>query len=451
MDSISVIILAAGFGTRMKSKKPKVVHEICGKPLVLNVVDAVKNICNKPAVVVGHGSEHVYKALKNRDVDYATQEEVLGTGHAVMSAKAYIPNEGQVLVLYGDTPLITEDTLNSFLEFHKNESQKVSVMTMLFEDPAGYGRIIRDDNDNFLRIVEHKDASVDERGIKEVNSGICVFDAVYLKEALSLLKNDNTQNEYYLTDAIEIIRNKCGKAGAFIVHDNDELMGINNRVQLNLAETYLKNRIMEAHMLNGVTIIDKYATVIGPDVTIGMDTTILPGTILMGQTVIGDDCLIGPSARITNATIADGVEVKDSTILESKVANNTKIGPYAYLRPNSNVGANCKVGDFVEIKNSNIGNGTKISHLAYVGDGDVGENCNISCGVIFTNYDGKNKFRTVVKDDAFVGCNVNLVAPVTVEKGAYIAAGSTITSDVPENTLAIARARQTNKPGWQKK
>jgi len=451
MSSLSVIVLAAGFGKRMKSKLPKVLHKVCGKTLIDNVLDVVEEIAETPTVVIGHNAELVEKQICHKSLNFALQEEQLGTGHAVMSAKEFIPTEGNVLVLYGDTPLLRKETLQSFIEFHEKNECKVSVMTTKMQDPSGYGRIVRDAEGNFEKIVEDKDANDIEKAIDEINSGTCCFDAAYLNEALNLLKNDNSQGEYYLTDAIEIIKEKAGFAGAFILDDPTEVMGINDRLQLNLAETIMKNRILDHHMINGVTIIDRNSTVIGYDVVIGGDTVVLPGSYIMGKTTIGEDCIIGPVARITDSKVGNAVEIKDSTVLESEIDDRTKVGPYAYLRPNSKVGSDVKVGDFVEIKNSNIGNGTKISHLAYVGDGDVGEGCNISCGVIFTNYDGKNKSRCTVGDNAFVGCNVNLVAPVTISEGAYIAAGSTITEDVPADSLAIARSRQTVKVGWNKK
>lgn len=325
------------------------------------------------------------------------------------------------------------------------------MLTTVVDNPTGYGRIIRDENSDLLKIVEQKDASEEEKLAKEINSGIYCFNGKSLRESLDLLDNNNAQGEYYLTDTIQIMRNKGLKVGAFNGSTIEELMGVNSRVELSRAEQIMRQRINESHMVNGVTIIDTNSTYIEAGVEIGNDTVIYPGTMLMGSTKIGSSCIIGMNCSITNSEIGDYTEVKNSTIVDSVVGENTTVGPYAYLRPKSNIGNNVKIGDFVEVKNATIEDNSKASHLAYIGDAYVGKGVNIGCGVVFVNYDGKNKAKSIVKDGAFIGSNSNLVAPVTVEEKGYIATGSTITDNVPQGALAVARQRQVNKEGWVEK
>lgn len=452
MDNINAVILAAGEGTRMKSKMPKVLHEVMGRPMVKRVVDTAKdleakNIC----VVTGHMSETVQEALKDEGVSFAVQEKQLGTGHAVMQAEKYINENEDVLILYGDTPLIKAETLEKLIEYHRSENNGVSIISAIVEDSAGYGHIIRDKDGNFVKNVEYKDATPEEKLVKEINSGIYCFKGSSLKKALKLITNDNAQGEYYLPDALEIILKSGEKVNAMTIGDVTEFFGVNNRVQLAQANKIMQKRINEKHMLNGVTIIDPTDTYIADDVEIGMDTIIYPGCVLEGKTVIGDDCKIGPDTRLTDMTLAPNVTIQYTVAMESEIGSGTKVGPFAYIRPNSKIGENIKIGDFVEVKNSVIGNGTKVSHLTYIGDSDVGERINFGCGTVTVNYDGHKKFRTTIEDDVFIGCNANLVAPVTLKKGSYVAAGSTITKDVPEKSLAVARNRQTNIDGWTKK
>lgn len=446
------VILAAGMGTRMKSKMPKVLHTVCGKPLSKWVIDASKAAgADKVCAVVGHKAETVKEVLG--DVcEFALQAEQKGTGHAVMQAIDVIKNsKGEVVILNGDTPLITAETINKAIEYHKNNDNQATVITAILDDATGYGRIVRDNDGSVLKIVEHKDASEEEKKINEVNSGMYVFDAQSLVYALDKITPNNAQGEYYLTDTLEILLSAGKKIGGYAISDNDEIRGINDRVQLNEAEKIMQKRINEYHMRNGVTMRNPESVYIEDGVEIGNDTEICQNVTIKSGTKIGSDCVIGSGSMLDRAVIHDGVDVLSSVILESEVDEGTHVGPFAYIRPNCHVGKEVKVGDFVELKNSNIDDGTKISHLTYIGDSDVGKRVNFGCGTVTCNYDGKKKYRTTIGDDCFVGCNTNFVSPINVGDGVYIAAGSTITEDIPENSLSIARARQVNKDGWKDK
>ncbi|MFA5524736.1 MAG: bifunctional UDP-N-acetylglucosamine diphosphorylase/glucosamine-1-phosphate N-acetyltransferase GlmU [Tissierellales bacterium] len=449
------IILAAGEGTRMKSKFPKVMHKICGKPLLSHVINTSRiSGIDKNIVIIGKGADLVRNSVEE-EVFFVEQPmgEGLpyGTGFAVMQAKDHIKDDSQVIILYGDTPLITKETIRNIIDYHKNGNYEATVLSANFEDPTGYGRILRDDKGNVKAIVEHKDANELERKIKEINSGIYCFNGKGLKVALDKLDNNNAQNEYYITDAIKILNDLGLKVGGYKISDSEEIFGINSRIQLAEAEEIMRKRINNYHMTNGVTIISPNNTYIDADVNIKRDTIIYPGAIIEGKTSIGEDCIIGQNSRILDSHIGKGVEIQISTIIESKIDDNTHIGPYAYLRPNSDIGKNVKIGDFVEVKNSKIDDNSKASHLSYIGDAHIGKGVNIGCGTIFVNYDGKKKHRTVVEDNVFIGCNSNIVSPVEIEEGAYIAAGSTITERVPKGSLSIARAKQVNKEDWVKK
>lgn len=449
--NFKAIILAAGKGTRMKSSLPKVVHKVCGREMVNHVVNVSKKSgVNEIVAILGHGSEVVQESLP-KDTKIAMQTEQLGTGHAVMMANEHISENDTIVVLCGDTPLVNADTLENLFKYHLDNEYHATVLTTKVENPTGYGRIIRDENQDLLKIVEQKDASEEEKLVNEINSGIYCFNGKSLKDALSKIDNNNAQGEYYLTDTVEIMRNNNLKVGAFNGATIEELMGVNSRVELSKAEEIMRKRINTMHMVNGVTIIDVNSTYIEADVEIGNDTIICPGAMIKGKTIIGSNCTIGMNCSISNSRIGDKTEVESSTIIDSIVGNNTTVGPYAYLRPKSNIGNNVKIGDFVEVKNSTIEDNSKASHLAYIGDAYVGKNVNIGCGTVFVNYDGKNKFKSVVKDGAFIGSNSNLVAPVVVEENGYIATGSTITDDVPQGALAIARERQVIKEGWVEK
>ena len=446
------VILAAGMETRMKSKMPKVLHKVCGKPLSKWVIDASKAAgADKVCAVVGHKAETVKEVLG--DVcEFALQTEQKGTGHAVMQAIDVIKNsKGEVVILNGDTPLITAETINKAIEYHKNNGNQATVITAILDDATGYGRIVRDNDGSVLKIVEQKDASEEEKKINEVNSGMYVFDAQSLVYALDKITPNNAQGEYYLTDTLEILLSAGKKIGGYAISDNDEIRGINDRVQLNEAEKIMQKRINEYHMRNGVTMRNPESVYIEDGVEIGNDTEICQNVTIKSGTKIGSDCVIGSGSMLDRAVIHDGVDVLSSVILESEVDEGTHVGPFAYIRPNCHVGKEVKVGDFVELKNSNIDDGTKISHLTYIGDSDVGKRVNFGCGTVTCNYDGKKKYRTTIGDDCFVGCNTNFVSPINVGDGVYIAAGSTITEDIPENSLSIARARQVNKDGWKDK
>ncbi|MCD7778674.1 MAG: bifunctional UDP-N-acetylglucosamine diphosphorylase/glucosamine-1-phosphate N-acetyltransferase GlmU [Clostridiales bacterium] len=446
--NLKVIILAAGQGTRMKSKVPKVLHKVLDKTMLDYVIDAslkagAEDIC----AVVGHKSMLVRKMIGDR-VKYAVQKEQLGTGHAVMQAGDFIGEEGNVLVLCGDTPLIKPETIEKILSFHTEKGNAATGVSFIKEDPTGYGRIIRDEKGDFEKIVEQKDGSAAELAVKEVNSGVYIFEAKALKEALSSLKNSNAQGEYYLTDTMDLIKNSGKTVGVMTADDESEFLGVNSKLDLSVVTKALVKRINEKHMLNGVTIVNPENTYIGQDAEIEADTIILPGTTIEGKTTIGTDCVIGPNTQIVSSEIKDGVNVKMSVLMNAYVDNYTTVGPFAYLRPGTKIGEHVRIGDFVEIKNSNIDDGTKVSHLTYVGDSDVGKNVNFGCGTVTANYDGVHKYRTTIEDKAFIGCNTNLIAPVKVGENAVTAAGSTINNDVPPHALSIARKRQVNISGW---
>lgn len=446
------VILAAGKGTRMKSKLYKVLHPVLGKPMVEHVVDQLDQIgVSRQIVIVGHGAEAVQDTLGTR-VEYAVQEEQLGTGHAVQMAEAELAGKsGATLVVCGDTPLLTAETLEALLAHHEAQQAKVTVLTAIADDATGYGRVVRGEDGNVTKVVEHKDASEAELAINEINTGTYVFDNELLFDALKQVGNNNAQGEYYLPDVISIAKEAGEVVAAHTAPTFDETIGVNDRVALSQAEAIMRKRTNERLMREGVTFMDPASTYISPDVVIGSDTVIYPGTVILGKTMIGSECVIGPNSDIRNSVIEDHAVVRQSVVTDSRIGEAAQVGPFAHLRQQAVLGANTRVGNFVEIKKSTFGDGAKASHLSYIGDASIGERVNLGCGSITVNYDGKNKFETVVEDDAFVGCNVNLIAPVKVGKGAIVAAGSTITSDVPEEALAIARERQTNKEGYTKR
>lgn len=445
------VILAAGKGTRMKSKLYKVLHPVAGQAMVQHVIDSVRNAGVETVVtVVGHGAEKVQETIGDAS-QFVHQQEQLGTAHAVKTAKDILSNkEGTTLVVCGDTPLISEETIQSLISFHESEKAAATVLSAELTHPYGYGRIIRDEVNEVSAIVEQKDATKEQSEVKEISSGIFAFDNKKLFETLEEVKNDNAQGEYYLPDVIHLLKQKQEKVSAYITDDVDEIMGVNDRVQLAQAEQKMKERINLKHMINGVSIIDPATTYIGKNVVIGEDTVIEPGTRLMGQTIIGKNVTIGMNSDIKNSTIEDDATIKQSVITDSFIGKASAVGPFAQLRPGSELGEETKIGNFVEVKKAVLKNGAKVSHLSYIGDAEVGERTNIGCGSITVNYDGMNKFRTVIGDDAFIGCNSNLVAPIEIGDGAFVAAGSTITNNVPDESLALGRARQTTKEGYYK-
>lgn len=451
MSKLKAVILAAGAGTRMVSEVPKVLHKVLDKPMISYVIEAAMEAgADEICVVVGHKAEMVKSELENR-VDFVEQKEQLGTGHAVIQAEKFIGEEGKVLILFGDTPLITGKTLKEMIDLHDSDKNAVTVLSAKVVNPHGYGRIIRDEKNGFKKSVEHKDATEKERGVTEINSGMYCFDAAVLQRALKSISNENASGEYYLPDVIPYVISQGLRVDAMEIPSFEEILGVNSRVQLAETIKIMQRRINEGHMENGITMIHPEQTYIGKDVQIGMDTTIYPNTFLEGKTRVGKNCVIGPNTKIIDSVVGEKTNVEQSTVLKSCIGEESNVGPYAYIRPNSNIGNKVKIGDFVEIKNSTIGDYTKVSHLTYIGDADVGDHVNFGCGTVIVNYDGTHKYRTKIKDYAFIGCNTNLVSPVTVEERAYTAAGSTIITDVPPYGLAIARARQVNILDWVKR
>lgn len=418
-QEVLAVVLAAGKGTRMKSNKSKLVHKIYGKELVKRVVEtAKKSDIQEVITIVGYKKEQVQLVL-GESVKYAYQEEMLGTGHAVLQAESYLKDKhGKVVVLNGDVPIIRSETIKKLINKSIKNKEYATVLTAIYDNPNGYGRIIRDDGGNVKEIVEEKDATEEQRKIQEINSGIYCFDIQELLKALKELKPNNAQGELYLTDVVKIMNEKGLKTGAVIVKDNTEILGVNDRMQLELLTKVLRMRINQYHMQNGVTIEDMNNTYIYDDVEIGVDTVIHPNTTIKNDVIIGENCEIGP-----NAYIREGCRLSDSV----------------------------KIGSFVEIKKAIIGEGAKVPHLSYMGDCEIGAKTNIGCGTITCNYDGFNKSKTIIGEHSFIGSNTNLVAPVTLGKNSFVAAGSTITNDVPDDSLAIARQRQINKEGWNKK
>lgn len=452
MNSRFAVILAAGQGTRMRSKMYKVLHPVCGKPMIQHVVDQVAPLqFDETIAIVGFGAEAVQAQLQDT-VTYVKQEEQLGTGHAVLQAEPLLKNKnGTTVVLCGDTPLLTSETIEQLLRHHEDQNAKATILTATAKDPTGYGRIIRNETGVVERIVEDKDATEIERKVCEINTGTYCFDNAALFAALKKVGNHNSQGEYYLPDVIEILKQQNETIAAYKTATFSETLGVNDRVALAEAERVMKRRVNEKWMYEGVTIIDPEHTYISIDAEIGQDTIIEPGVSIKGKTKIGENCTIGAGTEIKDSTIGNETNIRQSVIHDSIIGNNVTIGPFAHIRPESSIADHVRLGNFVEVKKSTIGAGSKASHLSYIGDSMVGEDVNFSCGAVTVNYDGENKFVTTIEDGAFIGCNANLIAPVTVGKGALIAAGSTITEDVPEEALSIARTRQMNKDNYRKK
>ncbi len=445
------VILAAGLAEPMCTSIPKALHTVCGKPMAKWVLEAACSAgVERNVMVVGFEAEKV-KAVFGDSVSYAYQEQPKGTGHAVMCAReAFEGFGGCTLVLPCDTPLLDADTIESALDYHKAFGNEATIITAVTDNPSGYGRIIRNGAGDVAGIVEHTDADQNELEIKEINSSIYIFNTEALCYALDNLDSiRDGVDPHNLIRVLDVLIKSGRRVGAFDADNPCRIFGVNDRVQLHEAESMMRQMINYGHMKNGVTIMDPVSVYIEADVVIGEDTVIQPNVMLKGSTVIGKNVLIGTNSVISNSKIDDGADVLCSVILSSQVGGGTHVGPFAYMRPDSKVGKNVKVGDFVELKNVVVEDGTKISHLTYLGDCDVGQGVNFGCGCIAVNYDGAKKYRTVVEDNAFIGCNTNLISPVRVGKNAYIAAGSTITDEVPDNSLAIARSRQVNKINWQ--
>jgi bifunctional UDP-N-acetylglucosamine pyrophosphorylase/glucosamine-1-phosphate N-acetyltransferase len=455
VESILTIILAAGKGTRMKSDLVKVLHPLLGVPMLSYPLElSLEGIkAEKTIVVVGHQPDKIRETYRDPRIQFVLQEEQLGTGHAVLQAIPLLQSfEGTVLILCGDVPLVKIETLRSFIDtFWRNESV-LSVLTAILENPSGYGRIIRSAAGWLERIVEEKDASEEEKLIPEINTGIFCVEASYLREGLKEIGQENAQGEYYLTDLVEIGRRRGIRCSAHMVADPVEVMGINTRIDLATAEAFLRQQKVRDLMLSGVTIIDPKTTYVDKMVEIGKDTLLHPNCVLQGKTKIGERCVIESNARIVDSVIGNEVSVRsNSVITESKIDDGASIGPFAHLRPLTEIKSKAKIGNFVEVKKSVIGRGTKANHLTYIGDSLIGEEANIGAGTITCNYDGYEKHQTIIGDRVFVGSNVELVAPVKVGSRSSIGAGTTVTKDIPEGALAISRVRQKNIKGWGKR
>ncbi len=450
---IGAIILAAGDGTRMKSSKPKVMCEVLEEPMIGWVVDSLYEAdftAENIGAVVGNGAEIVEKYLSTREITRTfLQAERKGTGHAVMQAAEMLDLCDNVIILCGDAPFMDSETIKNSLNAHIETESDVTVVTAEIENPTGYGRIIRQENGTLMGIREQKDCSESEKLIKEINSGVYWFKSAALKTALPKLKTANAAGEYYLTDTVEIIRAENGKTSAFCAENGDIVLGANSRKDLLKLNTIARNAVIDKHLDNGVEFVCTDGIIIGKDVKIGRDTKILQGTILRGKTVIGENCVIGPNSIIENTKTGDNVVLNNVQAYDSKLANGVKAGPFVHLRPNTVLHDGVKIGDFVEVKNSEVGINTCIAHLTYIGDSDVGKSVNFGCGCVTANYDGVNKFRTTIGDYAFIGCNTNLIAPVEIGENATTAAGSTITKNVPPESLVIERGQAKIIENWE--
>lgn len=437
------LILAAGIGKRMKSRYPKVLHLVCGRSMIEWVLRAVQNVANEIGVVLGHGANEV-RAVLPQNIKVFIQNQQLGTAHAVMCAKQFVSPAEDLLVVYGDTPLLRSETLEKCLKVHRKKKPDVTMISAHMSDPSGYGRVVRDSCGSFQRVVEERD--IDEqldRSLNEVNTGVYIFRGTALLEYLPKVTNNNRQREYYLTDVLHEVK----KVAVFEAEDSQEFLGVNTRVQLAEAERIMRARICERMMLQGVTIVDPDSTYIDDDVVVGRDTTIYPMTFLMGRTFVGEGCSIGPMTRIKDCKIGDDVTVISSDCVGAEISDGVTVGPFARLREGTVLKRDVRVGNFVEVKKSILNRGTKAQHLAYLGDSTIGKGVNIGAGTITCNFDGVNKNPTVIEDNVFVGSNTSLVAPVKIGNNSVIGAGSVITKDVPPHSLAIGRARQVIKEG----
>ena len=451
MKEIVGVILAAGEGKRMRSKHPKVLHPLWGRPMVEYVLDACQGLpLAKTFLVIGHQADRVKEALAHRKIHFALQRQQKGSGHALLQVGPHLKGfSGHLLVVCGDVPLISEEILQDLLAAHWKAKAAATLLTTHLDDPTGYGRVIREKSGDLKEIVEEVDAHDRQRAIKEVNTGIYCFAAPHLFSMLKKLRSSNRQWEYYLPDVFPLFRERGLKVEISYTPDSEKVMGINSRAELAAAFSILKRRKIEELMKQGVTILDPVSTFVDPSCQIGKDTVIFPNTYVEGETLIGEGCTLYPGSRIVASRIGDGVTLLDHClILESEIGDGSKVGPFSHLRPLSHIGKGARIGNFVEIKKSDIGEGSKVPHLSYIGDSAIGKKVNIGAGSITCNYDGYEKHRTEVEDGVFAGSNTLFIAPVCVGEGAIIAAGSVITEDVPPGALAIARARQVNKEGW---
>lgn len=450
--SATVVVLAAGEGTRMKSATPKVLHSLNGRSLVGHVLAAARELePSELVVVVGHAREQVAAHLAESDpaVRTAVQEQQKGTGHAVRIALESLEAvEGTVVVVCGDTPLLTGETLRALARAHAVEGNAVTVLTAEVPDATGYGRILRDAEGAVTGIVEHKDASVAQRAVREINSGVFAFDGGLLSEALGEVRTDNSQGEEYLTDVLGILRSAGHRVGASVAGDHREIAGINNRVQLAQAGRVLNDRLLERAMLAGVTVVDPASTLVDVSVRFERDVVVHPGTQLLGSTWVGEGAEVGPNSRLTDTSVGAGARVDNTVAVGAEVGAEASVGPFAYLRPGTRLGVGAKAGTYVEMKNAVVGAGTKVPHLSYVGDATIGEHSNIGAASVFVNYDGVHKHHTTIGSHCRTGSDNMFVAPVTIGDGVYTAAGSVITKDVPAGSLAVARGQQRNIEGW---
>jgi bifunctional UDP-N-acetylglucosamine pyrophosphorylase/glucosamine-1-phosphate N-acetyltransferase len=450
MNQLTAIILAAGEAKRMRSARPKVLHALCGRPLIAYPVSAARALGARVVVVVGRAADEVRASVApEAAASFVEQKERLGTGHGVLQAHVACGDApGTILVLPGDVPLLSEATLGRLVEHHVASRAAATLLTAEVLDPTGYGRVVRE-RGRPIGILEHRDATAAQREIREIGTSVYCFDAQRFWPALARVTPDNEQHEYYLTDVIGILHRQGERLEAVITDDPSECLGVNDRRQLAELGGIMRRRILDRLMAAGVTVIDPATTYVDDTVTIGMDTVLHPNVSLAGRTVVGAQCVVSAGCQVTDTTIADGVLLKPYCVLaESTVETGAQLGPFCHLRPLSHVGANAKIGNFVELKKSRIGRGSKVPHLSYVGDTQMGEGVNVGAGTITCNYDGAKKHETVIGDGAFVGTNSSLVAPLTIGEGAYVAAGSVITKNVPPGSLAVARGRQETREGW---
>lgn len=438
MREIEAVVLAAGKGTRMVSALPKVLHPICGQPMIAYVLETLTAVgIASPIVVIGHEADQMRQVLGGR-LRYAVQGDQLGTGHAVMQALPHLEDySGTVLILYGDVPFLRSETIEALVAHHRGQEAAATILTDLRNDPTGYGRVIRDSAGNVRRIVEEPDASPEERDVREINAGMYAIEAGALRDALDALEPANAQGEYYLTDAIGVLLDRGHTVAAVVVADSLEATGINSRSELARAEAAMRAIMLDRLMTAGVTVIDPQMTYVHASVRVGRDTVLHPGTSLEGRTAVGTDCLIGPQARLVDAEVGDRVTIIASTVTASRVGDGSRIGPYSHLRPGVRLGKAVEVGNFAEMKNCTVGDGTKVHHMSYLGDATVGVRVNIGAGTITCNYDGRAKHHTVIEDGAFIGSDTMLIAPVRVGEGAMTGAGAVVKGDVPARGVVV--------------